>query len=101
MSVPFKGSQMGYNDAYNFYISQLRITIERYFGVLVHRWAILRAPLTIPTQKVCVLVMCLCRLHNFCIDNGENQVVKVPVENVKHLHSLVHVSNDSFKTQSD
>ena len=101
MSVPFKGSQMGYNDAYNFYISQLRITIERCFGVLVHRWAILRAPLTIPTQKVCALVICLCRLHNFCIDNGENQVVKVPVENVKHLHSLVHVSNDSFKTQSD
>ena len=28
MSVPFKGSQTGYNDTYNFYISQLRITIE-------------------------------------------------------------------------
>ena len=45
--------------------------------------------------------MCLCRLHNFCIDNGENQVVKVPVKNAKHLHSLVQVSNDSFKTQRD
>ena len=38
MAVPLKGQQMGYKDAYNFYLSQLRIMIERAFGVLVHRW---------------------------------------------------------------
>ena len=63
MAVPLKGVQSGYCDAYNFYQSQLRITIERAFGVLVHRWAILRSPLNIPLQKVTALLMCLCRLH--------------------------------------
>ena len=68
MSVPLKGIVGQYDNAYNFYCSQLRITIERAFGVLVHRWATLRRPLTCPLSKVGPLVMCLCRLHNFCID---------------------------------
>ena len=29
-------------DNYNFYLSQVRITIERAFGILVHRWGVLR-----------------------------------------------------------
>ena len=48
MSVPLKGIVGEYDDAYNFYVSQLRITIEQTFGELVHRWAILRRPLTCP-----------------------------------------------------
>ena len=51
MSVPLKGIVGEYDDAYNFYISQLQITIERAFGVLVHRWAILRRPLNCPYGK--------------------------------------------------
>ena len=76
MSVPLKGIVGEYNDAYNFYVSQLRITIERAFGVLVHRWDILRRPLTFPLRKVRPLVMCLCRLHNFCIDMKERDAPK-------------------------
>ena len=56
MTVPLKGSPCGHEDGYNFYLSQLHITIERAFGVLVHRWLILRAPLVIPLQKVPALV---------------------------------------------
>jgi len=63
MATPLKGYLGGYEDAYNFYISQLRITIERAFGVLVHQWAILRAPLVIPLRKVSPLVLSLVRLH--------------------------------------
>jgi hypothetical protein len=48
MATPLRGVQEGPEDAYNFYLSQLRITIERAFGVLVHWWAILRAPLLCP-----------------------------------------------------
>lgn len=74
MAVPVKGGELdGFSDAYNFYQSQLRITIERAFGVLVHRWSILRAPLLFPIAKVPPLVVCLCRLHNFCIDDDKNQ----------------------------
>ena len=37
MATPLKGMRSGYEDGYNFYLSQLRITIERAFGVFVHR----------------------------------------------------------------
>ena len=57
-------------DAFNFYLSQLRVTIERAFGVLVQRWAILRSPLTIPLFKVAPLMYTLCVLHNFCINEN-------------------------------
>ena len=76
MSVPLKGIVGQYDDAYNFYCSQLRITIERAFGVLVHRWEILRRPLTCPLSKVGSLVMCLCRLHNFCIDAKDEDILQ-------------------------
>ena len=68
MSVPFKNNVTAEKDAYNFYQSQLRITVEQTFGILVHRWAILRGPLCVPLIAAPSLVMALCRLHNFCID---------------------------------
>ena len=77
MSVPFKGIVNKYDDAYNFYVSQLRITIERAFGVLLHRWAILRRPLTCPLRKVSMLVMCLCRLYNYCINEHDVDVARL------------------------
>ena len=89
MAVPLKGKQSGYCDAYNYYQSQLRITIERAFGVLVHRWAILRSPICVPLPKVSPMVLCLCRLHNFCIDRREMKCGKVDDSNWKHLHKEV------------
>jgi hypothetical protein len=93
MAVPLKGQQMGYKDAYNFYLSQLRITIERAFGVLVHCWSILRGPLMIPLTKIAPLVLCLCRLHNFCIDNNEQHVEKATVAHAHHIQGAVNFSN--------
>ena len=72
MSTPIPGLHISdAEDAYNFYLSQLRITIERAFGMLVHRWGILRRPLSMSIVKVPALVTCLMRLHNFCIDHVE------------------------------
>ncbi len=51
MATPLKGFLGGHEDAYNFYLSQLRIMIEQAFGVLVHRWAILVHHLFVPSQK--------------------------------------------------
>ena len=69
MSTPVPGLNVTQvEDAYNFYLSQLRITIERAFGILVHRWGVLRRPLSESILKVPALVICLMRLHNFCID---------------------------------
>jgi hypothetical protein len=33
MATPLKGFLGGYEDTYNFYLSQLRITVERAFGI--------------------------------------------------------------------
>jgi hypothetical protein len=39
--------------------------------LLIHRWGVLRRPLSlsIGLGKTTALVMCLCRLHNFCIQS--------------------------------
>lgn len=74
MIVPFKGTLEGAQDAFNFFHSSLRINIECAFGMLVHRWGILRKqiPVNITVQKTSSLVMCLCKLHNFCIQESDD-----------------------------
>lgn len=60
-------------DAYNFFHSQVRINVECAFGVLVQRWGFLRkrAPFKYYSiKKMIATVLCLCKLHNFLIDNG-------------------------------
>jgi len=70
MATPFKSVRSGTKDAYNFYHSQLRISVECAFGQLVNRWGILRKalPAAMGIAKTSCLVMCLCKLHNFCVD---------------------------------
>ena len=71
MAVPFHGDNKSrLQDSYNFYLSQLRINIECAFGILVHRWGILRRPLSCNVKKVGALTMALMRLHNYCINSG-------------------------------
>lgn len=76
MATPYTGVSGGTKDAYNFYHSQLRINIECAFGRLVHRWAILRSaiPMNISIGKTTALVVALTKLHNFCIDENENEL---------------------------
>jgi hypothetical protein len=70
MATPFKAANSGYRDDFNYYQSQLRISIECSFGMLVHRWAILRKPMPIglSLSKVTAMTASLCKLHNFCIN---------------------------------
>jgi DDE superfamily endonuclease len=74
MVTPFKMAKSGSKDVFNFYQSQLRIRIECAFGMLVHRWAILRKamPYGISVRKTTALVFALCKIHNFCIDQNES-----------------------------
>ena len=76
MMVPFKGSVSGSQDAYNFFHSSCRINIECAFGMLVHRFGILRKPMpmNINVPRVSALVTSLCRLHNFCIDRKDTEM---------------------------
>ena len=86
MAIPFPGNAIDEEqDAYNFYMSQLRITIERAFGILIHRWGILRRPLGCHVQTVPALVQCLCRLHNFCIDHGSMTSIRPSIEDQESI----------------
>jgi DDE superfamily endonuclease len=78
MAVPFKGNGAGSRGTYNFFHSRTRINIECAFGMLVHRWGILRTPIprNINIGKTTALVTCLCRLHNYCIDQNEGRALE-------------------------
>lgn len=69
MMTPYVRVPDDATDAYNYFHSQLRINIECAFGVLVHRWGILRKPIpaNISIRKTVALVIVLCKLHNYCI----------------------------------
>lgn len=96
VSVPLKGIVSSYDDAYNFYLSQLRITIERTFGVFVHRWAILRKPLTVALPRVAPLIMCLGKLHNFCINQKESQCPASYVKDGQYLARTMSMLKTHF-----
>jgi DDE superfamily endonuclease len=70
MATPYTGAASGGRDDYNFYHSQVRIRIECAFGMLTHRWAILRKalPMGISLQRSVALVVALAKLHNYCIN---------------------------------
>ena len=72
MAVPFQATANGPKDSYNFYHSQVRINIECSFGILTNHWRLLKSPLSskISISRINAHKSCLCKLHNFCIDNG-------------------------------
>lgn len=87
MATPFSGIRgRCAKDSYNFFHSQLRITIERSFGLFVHRWAFFRkpAPVNMSVKRLIALTICLCKLHNFCIDHREG-VQQLTVDDQLHL----------------
>jgi hypothetical protein len=76
MITPFKGSVSGAKAAFNYYHSSLRINIECAFGMLVHRWSILRKPMpiNITVEKTAHMAWALCKLHNYCISRRDNRI---------------------------
>jgi hypothetical protein len=82
MATPFTRAGTGLpgtnntRDDYNFYFSQLRIRIEWAFGMLVHRWSMLRNifPSGISIARVVSTVIAMVKLHNYLIDNREENV---------------------------
>jgi hypothetical protein len=72
MVSPYRAARNGAEDDFNFYHSQLRITIERAFGMLVKRFGILRKamPQSIPMKKKIAIVFACCKLHNFIMSES-------------------------------
>ena len=75
MATPYPAVSGGTKDSYNFYHSQVRIRIECTFGMLTHRWSILRSaiPMNVSIKKTVALVIALAKLHNYCIDNDDSR----------------------------
>ena len=89
--TPFPGSQRDKpkNNAYNFYLSQLRIQIEMTFGLFVNKWRIFKCTLQVKLKKCWKSFLCATRLHNFCINQAEDDS-NTPSSNV--------TSNDATET---
>jgi hypothetical protein len=58
-------------DNYNFYQSQMRINIERTFGMLVKRFGILGRAQTSPLDHVSLAVAVCIKVHNECIKDSD------------------------------
>jgi hypothetical protein len=70
MLTPIPGTKLGvHEDAFNYFQSSMRITIERAFGILVARWGILWRPMRCSTAHCCAATQACLRLHNFCINH--------------------------------
>ncbi len=91
MCVPFRNVQAedgdGSKDSYNFYQSQLRITIECAFGMLVHRFGMLRKPfpVNVSISKTNAAVLALCKLHNFCIDSSQEEITPTHMKDATNI----------------
>ena len=74
--IPFTGSQRDVEeqDAFNFYLSQLRIRIEMAFGLLVKKFSILQTILKHRIGTVSRIIMCCAQLHNFVINNDGSDI---------------------------
>jgi hypothetical protein len=114
MATPYKNVPSGSKDNYNHYHSQvswmfafhqficfviylnllfkLWIQIECAFGMLVNWWGILWRALStkMGLKKTTLMAMCLCRLHNYCINcrldkdtTGEEHLTPFAIDNFK------------------
>jgi hypothetical protein len=70
--TPFCGNNriIPENDAYDFYLSQLRIRVEMAFGLLKTKWRILRTALKLPLAEALIIFqVCCCINERLQLDN--------------------------------
>ena len=74
--TPFTGEQTNnpYCDAFNFYLSQLRICIEMAFGRLSSKWSILQRKLRQGLPNASKILNCCAILHNYVIDEDCSKI---------------------------
>jgi len=107
MCAPFRNVQMEDGDtsmdSFNFFQSQLRITIECAFGMLVHRFGMLRKPfpVNISISKTNAAMLALCKLHNYCIDSDREEIFPADICDVSNIMldggmTLPRIDNDEI-----
>jgi hypothetical protein len=73
--VPYTGRDQRdpAHDAFNFYMSQLRIRVEMAFGLLTNKFRILKGRMVGSLDRISAIVMACARLHNFIISVDGNE----------------------------
>lgn len=81
MIVPYEGINLHIvyppKDWFNFWQSQVRITVERCFGIFIARWGIFWSCLRYNLHHCVGIIHACCRLHNFLIERN------IPVRHVE------------------
>ena len=82
MITPFSGSNRNIagHDAFNFFVSQLRIKIEQAFGFLTTKWRILRRPIQMSVTNTSRMFMVLTRIHNYVINERDTPITASDIE---------------------
>jgi hypothetical protein len=97
--VPFPGHKLSQEkDAFNYFLSQLRIRIENAFALLVRWWGILWRLLNVRLKNQPNLIMCLFKLHNYCIDEKEQCPPISGPTGIPPFGANVH-TEDQFNTE--
>lgn len=77
--IPFTGVHRNdvAQDAFNFYMSQLRIRVEMSFGRLTNKFRILKGCMVGSLDRITAIVMACARIHNFIIrmDGGRDALM--------------------------
>lgn len=83
--------------------TQVRINIECAFGMLVHRWGILRKaiPMGISLAKTNALVMALCKLHNFCVDKNDLKISRPTPDDSVAIADLGGIDLHAFASSTE
>jgi DDE superfamily endonuclease len=66
--TPFPSALSSRKEAFNDCLSSVRILVEQAFGVTVVRWGILWSPKRYTLKKATRVVVVVCKLHTFFID---------------------------------
>lgn len=92
--TPYPGKMLPRDkDAFNFYLSQLRVKIEQAFGILVGQWGILWRPLRVKFAGRPNLIKALFRLHNYLRDE-KVQPVLASEEDAESGRHRPHLAED-------
>ena len=70
--TPYPGTNLERKQViFNYYLSHLRVKIEQDFGFMTNKWIILDSPIKTTVAHASHLIMCIARLHNYVINEGE------------------------------
>ena len=100
--IPYKGAEkrQKYKDVFNFYLSQMRTTIERSFGILNQKWRIFKSNLPYCLEKDSKICMVAAQLHNFVIEN-DNAAAGVSMKIRRKFRPTTPMEEDAQLDQID